>query len=194
MSEMAYRFRGKSLALAVLSAAAIGGIAFVAICAPNALQVLGRRYQRDEWWSRREAERRRIREALERLRKRRLVVFEQRGHETYIRVTEEGRQHLRQLDFDAMTFERPKRWDGVWRIIIFDIPEKKASQRKSLRDKFHELGFYQLQKSAWIFPYECHDEVDFIARFLDVERHLTHVETRSLERQEGEARRAFGLL
>lgn len=191
---VAYRFRGKSLALAVLAVAGIGGITLAAICVPNVFQILGRNYRKNEWWSRREAERRRIREVLERLRKRRLVVYDEKGRETYIRVTEKGRQHLRKFDFEAIALKRPRRWDGVWRIVLFDIPERKARQRKILRDKLRDLGFYQLQKSVWVCPYGCHDEIDFITRFLDVDRHVLYLESNSLERQEGEVRRAFGLL
>ncbi len=47
----------------------------------------------------------------------------------------------------------PLKWDGRWRGIVFDIPEKKRVVRDFLRRYLHELGCYQLQKSIWITPY-----------------------------------------
>ena len=52
--------------------------------------------------------------------------------------------------------------DGEWRIVIFDIPEKFKKAREALRMKLKELGFLELQKSVFIFPYECEDEINFI--------------------------------
>ena len=186
--------RAKSLAHALLTVVALGGVAFVVLVAPNALQILGRQYGRDEWWSRREAERRRVHEALERLRRKRLVAYDEKGKETFITVTAEGKRHIRKFQFDAMRLSPPKRWDAKWRIVTFDIPEKKARERKVLRDKLRDLGFYQLQKSVWVFPHDCRDEIDFIVQFLGVDRCISYLETNSLERKEGEARRIFGLL
>lgn len=47
-----------------------------------------------------------------------------------------------------------KKWDGVWRLISFDIPEKEAKQRKWLRGKLKELGFGMLQESLWVIPHD----------------------------------------
>ena len=41
-------------------------------------------------------------------------------------------------------------WDGFWRIVIFDIPEKKRRIRYALRAKLREWQFEQLQKSVWV--------------------------------------------
>lgn len=54
---------------------------------------------------------------------------------------------------------RPE-WDKKWRIIIFDIPENRRQQRDFLRKRLKWLGFKELQKSAWIFPYDIKKEVE----------------------------------
>ena len=48
--------------------------------------------------------------------------------------------------------EKNKRWDGRWRIIIFDIPEKRRVARDNLRMVLKNLGFIKLQNSVWISP------------------------------------------
>ena len=45
-----------------------------------------------------------------------------------------------------MTVSIPKKWDGKWRIVGFDIPEKKKTSKRSSKKKMRELGFITLQK------------------------------------------------
>lgn len=47
-----------------------------------------------------------------------------------------------------------KKWDGIWRLVSFDIPEKEAKLRKWLRKKLKELGFGMLQESLWLIPHD----------------------------------------
>lgn len=188
------RIKAKSLAHALLAIAAIGGVALVAIMAPNAFQILGQRHRKTDWWTRREYERRRIREALERLHQRRLVAYEERGKETYLKVTIGGQNYLKKFEFDTIKPAKPEHWDGKWRIVIFDVPEKKSKQRNDFRNKIRDFGFYQLQKSVWIYPHDCHDEVDFVTRFLETSPYVIYFETNDLMDKEGLARKTFGLI
>ena len=65
-------------------------------------------------------------------------------------------------------------WDGKWRTVIFDIPEKLKSARNALRDKLKEVGFHELQKSVFVFPYECKDEIDFIIEFFNLRQYVRY--------------------
>lgn len=49
-----------------------------------------------------------------------------------------------------------KEWDGRWRLVAFDIPEKIAHYRKWLRSQLYALNYKPLQKSLFIgkFPLE----------------------------------------
>ncbi len=44
---------------------------------------------------------------------------------------------------------KQKVWDGKWRIVVFDIPEKYKPTREMLRRYLYELGFSQIQKSVF---------------------------------------------
>ncbi len=46
------------------------------------------------------------------------------------------------------------RWDGKWRIIFFDVPEKKRRLRDELRSMIRTIGFREFQKSIWVYPYK----------------------------------------
>ena len=60
----------------------------------------------------------------------------------------------------------PKRWDGNWHVILFDIPiGKRKSIRNSFRHKLRELGCYQFQRSVWVHPFPCEAEIAFLKDF-----------------------------
>jgi DNA-binding transcriptional regulator PaaX len=86
-------------------------------------------------------------------------------------LTEKGKLKILTYHFEKMKIKGGK-WDGKWRMVIFDIPEKLKSGRNALRNKIKELGFYELQKSVWVFPYECKDEIDFIIEFFGLREYV----------------------
>lgn len=86
-------------------------------------------------------------------------------------LTDKGKFRALNFHFQQMKIDR-KDWDGKWRLVIFDIPEKFRVGRDSLRDKLKELGFYELQRSVFVFPYNCKDEIDFIIEFFSVRKHV----------------------
>ena len=47
-----------------------------------------------------------------------------------------------------------QKWDKKWRIIFFDVPEKKRRYRDELRSMLKTIGFKEFQKSTWIYPYK----------------------------------------
>lgn len=96
-------------------------------------------------------------------------------------ISADGKKRLAQGEFGKMIIKRPKKWDGKWRIIIFDVPEKKKAAREALRNKLRELGFQQLQKSCFVHPFECRREVDVISAFLNIVPHITYIIADSFE-------------
>ena len=53
-----------------------------------------------------------------------------------------------------------KSWDGLWRIVIFDIVEKERYVRDSLRRKLRSLGFALWQESVYITPHSVVEEMN----------------------------------
>jgi phenylacetic acid degradation operon negative regulatory protein len=48
-------------------------------------------------------------------------------------------------------------WDGVWRVVAFDIPDSVEALRTRLRRRLHEHRFGWLQNSVWISPHPAGD-------------------------------------
>lgn len=61
------------------------------------------------------------------------------------------------------------KWDGKWRVIIFDIPEMNRRDRDFLRRELKWIGFVELQKSVWIFPYDMEKEIMALLRLWQLE-------------------------
>jgi len=54
------------------------------------------------------------------------------------------------LDFTKEHSDALKKWDGKIRLVIFDIPEKKAHLRNLIRDELRILNYQYLQKSVYV--------------------------------------------
>ena len=80
----------------------------------------------------------------------------------FYRFSEKGKRKVRKFIIDELRISPPKEWDKKWRLIIFDIPEKKRGGRVAFRKKLNDMGFYQCQKSAWIHPFPCLEEIEFV--------------------------------
>lgn len=70
-------------------------------------------------------------------------------------LTRDGKKQAKKLNFlgSSISFKKPKNWDGKWRIVLFDIPEKDRIFRDILREHLYALKFYKLQYSVFVSPY-----------------------------------------
>lgn len=91
-------------------------------------------------------------------------------------ITEKGKETALQFNPDFLKIKRPPIWDKRWRVVIYDIPDKKKSARDALRYKLKELGFKEWQKSVFIHPYPCLNEINFTVEFFDVRPYVRYAE------------------
>ncbi len=77
-------------------------------------------------------------------------------------LTSKGRKVLSVIDQPNFHLKRPRRWDKKWRVLIFDIKEKKRATRNLLRSTLSHIGFVQLQQSVWVCPYDCEDLITLL--------------------------------
>lgn len=105
------------------------------------------------------------------LKKKGLLTIQRDGHDVKIRLTEKGRKAAGKYQIDDICIAQPAQWDKKWRVIIFDIPAVPPSSnmiRDVFRRKLKEFGFCQLQKSTWVYPFECKKEITLLREFLGV--------------------------
>ena len=118
--------------------------------------------------------------SLKILKRDRLVDFREDGDISKITITEKGRKKLLIYELDNLEIKKPKRWDGIWRIVTFDIPEKKKSTRNALRDKLKELGFCPLHKSVFVHPYPCLSEIQFVEEIFQIGQYINFIEAKNI--------------
>lgn len=88
---------------------------------------------------------------------------------------------------------RYKNWDNKWRVIIFDIPQELHRERIKLRKKLKSLGCHMLQKSVFIFPYPCEEELSNIATQLKVSDYVDIIIADNAGFNEVEIKKLFNL-
>lgn len=71
--------------------------------------------------------------------------------ELALRLTDKGRSKAL---WTKMKLEDEK-WDGKWRLVIWDIPEKRRNTRDLLRYHLKQLGFEKIQNSVWASKKNC---------------------------------------
>ena len=86
-----------------------------------------------------------------------------------------------------------RNWDKKWRVVIFDIPQELHNSRTKFRKKLKNIGFYMLQKSVFIFPYQCEDELGDICKDFGVSDYIDILVTESAGFKDKELRKHFNL-
>jgi len=181
----------KSLTADILLMTVAGPIILASLFLPNAPLILKPLIKWHKNWGK--IKRQRIYEAIRRLNKKRLVELEQKGNNLYLKITEDGKKLIKNFDYDNIELSNHKKWDKKWRMIIFDVPEKKNKERRALSIKLKDLGFYPLQESVFIYPHNCRDEIDFICNFLSIDNYVNYCVVDMLDKKEGDLRRFFNL-
>jgi CRISPR-associated endonuclease Cas2 len=83
-----------------------------------------------------------------------------------VELTREGRAHIERILMYDYRIPEPVLWDGKWRILMFDIHERRRHVRTQLRDLLKGAGFVRLQDSVWVHPYRCDEFVTLVRAHL----------------------------
>lgn len=171
--------------MAVLKVIGDAGLLAAALCAPHALRALGmfdKRYRRPSY----------ITTVVERLERRKLVRFERRNGTRCVALTPKGERELSNYERGQITLLKPKRWDKKYRLLIFDIWERRRRVRDELREFLRRLGFVRLQDSVWVYPYECEEIAALLKTHFRVGNGLLYLVAESIENDRW-LREEFGL-
>lgn len=153
--------------LCILAVASMPALVFAAAAMGNAVQVF-RQFERSKHFSKIQ-----IRNSLNHLHHQHLIEYVcDKDGKNVIKITKRGESKLKAFDIELMKINKPKKWDGKWRLVMFDIPIRCTKGREALRYHLKDLNFFQFQKSAWIYPYPCEDEIIFISDFFGVGKYV----------------------
>ena len=102
-----------------------------------------------------------IYQTVNRLRKNGFIktIKEKDENKIILKLTQKGKY---QIEIERIL--ENEKWDGKWRLVIFDIPEKKRRLRNTLRQRLKEWGFKYWQKSLWVSKKELEEP---LRKFID---------------------------
>ena len=153
----------------ILAFLLLAGVVTIASTSPYFLYNLARFILRDKRF-RHFGDEKKIRDAFYYLKKNGLIKIEKSGHDIIVTPTEKGRRRAAVNKLFDLKIAVPKRWDGLWRVVIFDIPDTQKIKRNAFRRKLKELGFYSFQKSVWACPFKCDKEINFLRDFFGLDK------------------------
>jgi DNA-binding transcriptional regulator PaaX len=93
------------------------------------------------------------------------------GTQTIV-LSEKGKERVLTFRIHNLVIPVSEKWDGNWHAVFFDIPEHLNHVRDALRRKLKALGFYHWQKSVFVHPYPCRDQLDFVVTFFNVRHYV----------------------
>lgn len=84
------------------------------------------------------------------------------------------------LDFKKKNHQ----WNEKWFLVFFDVPEIQRNKRDYLRRFLKRLGFYQYQKSVYLFPFECEEEINKIKKIVEGAKYMKYIIAEKIEDEE----------
>jgi predicted transcriptional regulator len=119
------------------------------------------------------------------LKKHGLIRLTKQGSDFLVEITEKGKKKLQKMNFEKLRIPKPENWDNSWWIVLADIPSKDfRHQADYLRQKVKDMGFYLLQRTVWVYPFDPRAEVSFVAAYYGVERFITIIKTAWIDQQD----------
>lgn len=161
----------------ILASIAVVGFVTFAAAVPGVLNLVGY-YQKNR---KRYLQAKYVNQRLEKLIRNGLLEFIYDDGEKKLGLTKKGE---RELEKGKLIVESgKKRWDGKWRIVVFDIFEKRRRTRDQLRFELQELGFKKMQNSVWITPNDCGDYIYLLKSDLRLNQDVVFFEVVKLENE-----------
>lgn len=107
----------------------------------------------------------------------------QRENKKY-KLTTKGRRCLSEAAIWQLTIPSPPKWDGKWRLVLFDIPVDKRKRRDAFRRRIKELGLVLYQHSVWAYPYPLEEIVSQVSSFYFLSKHTSFITAEKLTGEE----------
>lgn len=134
----------------------------------------------------------RLRYNLKRLHQRKIIEIVEKNGISEIKLTGKGRTELLKFDLENFELKHQGKWDGKWRLVIYDISKFKKKNQELFRIMLKKLQLLQLQRSVYLTPYPCEKEIRFLKEYFDIGREVIVMRVDHLE-DEREYRTYFGI-
>lgn len=160
---MGLRNQTSKLIDGLLTGIEIAGVTGLALVAPNSLVALNKYVSKSIKARDKDREAARLARYLK---QQKLINISSADDGSYVvTLTEKGLVRSRRATFESLEVKTNK-WDKKWRVVMFDIPEKHKTGRDYISRHLRNLGFKQLQRSVFIYPYAVDEFIALIGEIL----------------------------
>lgn len=123
-----------------------------------------------------------LRRNLRRLQDQKIIEIINENNQEIIKLTQKG--HTKYLRFKLEDLSlKGKSWDGKWHLVIYDISKLKRSAQESFRRVLKQINFFPLQKSVYLTPYKCKEEIDYLREYFNLSEEVLLMEISKLENE-----------
>jgi CRISPR/Cas system-associated endoribonuclease Cas2/predicted transcriptional regulator len=176
--EIKKKDKRKNIQKIILSTIFAVGVLGVALVAPNILSAIKKL---EGSFKRKKNLKYSINDSFARLREKGLIEIVEINGKKVARLTEKGESKLDFLEKHNFKLKIPKKWDGRWRVVIFDIKESRSKTRFLLRKTLSQIGFVRLQNSVWLYPYDCEDLISLLKADFKIGKDVLYMIVEKLE-------------
>lgn len=136
--------------------------------------------------------RRKVRAVMSRMRLRGYIRYDPADETSPIVLTGQGIRRARRYERLDITLRRIRKWDHLWRILLFDVPER-TKRRRPFQRWLKRNGWFKIQDSVYAHPHHSDDELAGYDSWRTISRHCLVILAPSLGAHENRARRHYAI-
>lgn len=157
--------------------AAVGTAAIATVMVLPGMGILLKMFNADD-----SKQRWRVKRALKRLEEKKFIARKiVKGKEVFV-VTKYGKDRIDKYFMNDLEI-KPNKWDGRWRVLMFDIPERQGGGRirRDVSRQLRAMGMKAVQNSVFITPFPCKEQLDTVAAFFKIKKYFLYLEADTYE-------------
>ncbi|MDO8570492.1 MAG: hypothetical protein Q7R97_02805 [Candidatus Daviesbacteria bacterium] len=125
----------------------------------------------------------RLHQTLKRLYAQKVVEIIEENGEYSIKLSSKGQTKFLRYKLEEIMIDHPPKWDGKWRLIIYDVPKGKRIFAENFRRLLKKIECLKLQKSVYLAPYPCDKQIEFLRQYYDLSEEVLYLVVAKLENE-----------
>lgn len=135
--------------------------------------------------NKRRIDKKKIYRSIKMLEKREIIILKEINEQVFVQLHDNGKSTVLKYSIKSLlNFKKSKmEWQKKWYLVLFDVPEIQRNKRDYLRRLLLKLGFYPYQKSVYLFPYDCEEEIRLIKKIVEGGKYMSYIVAEKIENE-----------
>lgn len=118
-----------------------------------------------------------------------LIELKTYYHKPYPVLSTKGKLEIK----TPLPFRRYSEFDGIWKMVIFDIPDNLHSERVRFKNELKKLGFGKISRGVYLSPHSLFTHVKKLAIRLKIDQYVVFAKISQLEDEKKKVAKAWNL-